>query len=42
VDSLDLIDDATARHEEFPELDPAVILEMARQVAEHSPAHLAR
>jgi aminodeoxyfutalosine deaminase len=29
VDSLDLIDDATALHEEFPELDPAVIVEMA-------------
>jgi cytosine/adenosine deaminase-related metal-dependent hydrolase len=29
VDSLDLIDDATALHEEFPELDPAAIVEMA-------------
>lgn len=29
VDTLDLIDDATVLHEEFPELDPAVIVEMA-------------
>jgi cytosine/adenosine deaminase-related metal-dependent hydrolase len=29
VDSLDLIDDATVLHEEFPDLDPAVIVEMA-------------
>jgi aminodeoxyfutalosine deaminase len=29
VDSLDLIDDATVLHEEFPELAPAVIVEMA-------------
>jgi aminodeoxyfutalosine deaminase len=29
VDSLDLIDDAVTLHEEFPELDPAVIVEMA-------------
>lgn len=29
VDSLDLIDDATALHEEFPDLDPAAIVEMA-------------
>jgi cytosine/adenosine deaminase-related metal-dependent hydrolase len=29
VDSLDLIADATALHEEFPELDPGVIVEMA-------------
>lgn len=29
VDSLDLIDDAIALHEEFPELDPGVIVEMA-------------
>jgi cytosine/adenosine deaminase-related metal-dependent hydrolase len=29
VDTLDLIDDAVTLHEEFPELDPAVIVEMA-------------
>ena len=29
VDSLDLIEDATALHEEFSDLDPAVIVEMA-------------
>jgi cytosine/adenosine deaminase-related metal-dependent hydrolase len=29
VDTLDLIDDAVALHEEFPELDPAMIVEMA-------------
>jgi len=29
VDSLDLIDDAAALHEEFPDVDPAVIVEMA-------------
>jgi cytosine/adenosine deaminase-related metal-dependent hydrolase len=29
VDSLDLIDDATALHEEFPDVDPAAIVEMA-------------
>ena len=29
VDSLDLVDDAAALHEEFPDLDPAVIVEMA-------------
>jgi cytosine/adenosine deaminase-related metal-dependent hydrolase len=29
VDSLDLLDDATVLHEEFPELDPAAIVEMA-------------
>jgi len=28
VDSLDLIEDATALREEFPELDPAAIVEM--------------
>jgi cytosine/adenosine deaminase-related metal-dependent hydrolase len=29
VDTLDLIDDAVALHEEFPDLDPDVIVEMA-------------
>jgi len=29
VDSLDLIDDATVLHEEFPEVDPAAIVQMA-------------
>jgi cytosine/adenosine deaminase-related metal-dependent hydrolase len=29
VDTLDLIDDAVLLHEEFPELDPAAIVEMA-------------
>jgi cytosine/adenosine deaminase-related metal-dependent hydrolase len=29
VDTLDLIDDAVTLHEEFPDLDPAVIVEMA-------------
>lgn len=29
VDSLDLIDDAAALHAEFPEIDPAAIVEMA-------------
>jgi cytosine/adenosine deaminase-related metal-dependent hydrolase len=29
VDSLDLIDDAAVLHEEFPEIEPAVIVEMA-------------
>ena len=29
VDTLDLMDDATALHKEFPEMDPAVIVEMA-------------
>jgi aminodeoxyfutalosine deaminase len=29
VDSLDLIDDAIALHEEFPDIDPAAIVEMA-------------
>jgi aminodeoxyfutalosine deaminase len=29
VDTLDLIDDVVTLHEEFPELDPAVIVEMA-------------
>ena len=29
VDSLDLIDDAAALHEEYPDVDPAVIVQMA-------------
>ena len=29
VDSLDLMDDVAALHEEFPDLDPAAIVEMA-------------